>query len=306
MTSLKIGLVGAGVFGGYHAGKIAGAGHTIFTGVFDADPARATMLAEKHGVTAHESDAALFEASDAVIIACPATWHAETVRKALQAGCHVLVEKPLALTGAEAQALAALAGEKELILQVGHQERLVMTAMGLFDIPERPTAIEAVREGPPAPGGRAGDTSVIFDLMIHDLDLVAKLLGKADDVHGSGEIIHSGHVDVARADLSFEGGATAIVHASRAAETRRRSMSVTYPSGEIFIDFLTREITNSTGHPIRADISESLPDPLGAADSAFFESCLTGAPVLVPGHEAAEAVRVAELIEKSITEKTGA
>ena len=83
-------------------------------------------------------------------------------------------------------------------------------------------------------------------------------------------------------------------------------MRVTYPSGEIFIDFLTRAVTNSTDYPVSADIADQLPDPLGAADTAFFASCLTGSTVLVPGHEAAEAVRVAELVEVSITEKTGA
>lgn len=306
MTSLRTGLVGAGVFGGYHAGKIAEASETAFVGVFDADASRAGELAGKYGVTAFGAADVMFDACDAVIIACPATWHAEMVRGALSRDCHVLVEKPLALTGAEAGELAAMADDKKLVLQVGHQERLVVGAMGLFDIPEKPIAIEAVREGPPAPGGRAGDVSVIFDLMIHDLDLVAKLLGHADTVTGAGEIIHSGHIDVARADLTFAGGASAIVHASRAADARRRSMTLSYPSGEIAIDFLTRDITNTTGFAVEADIAGRVPDPLGAADFAFFASCLQGAPVLVPGREAAEAVRTAELVEKSIREKTGA
>ena len=107
--SLKTGLIGAGVFGGYHAGKIAEAQTTDFVGVFDPDAARAAELAEKHGVQAFASQAELFAAADAVLIACPAIYHAETVEAALAANCHVLVEKPLALTGETAKMLAAKA-----------------------------------------------------------------------------------------------------------------------------------------------------------------------------------------------------
>ena len=179
MANLKTGLIGAGVFGGYHAGKIAASDRTEFVGLFDPDQSRCAELAEKHGVEAYSDQEALFTAVDAVIVACPATYHEAVVRSALQAGCHVMVEKPLALTGHAADDLAALADDEGLVLQVGHQERFVMEAMGLFDIPEAPTRIEAWRMGPPAPDGRAGDVSVIWDLMTHDLDLVGKLMGPA-------------------------------------------------------------------------------------------------------------------------------
>ncbi|MEM9939932.1 MAG: Gfo/Idh/MocA family oxidoreductase, partial [Pseudomonadota bacterium] len=169
MAHLKTGLIGAGVFGGYHAGKIAASDLTDFVGVFDPDQARCAALSNKHGVTSFKAEADLLSAVDAVIVACPASYHEAIVKAALQAGCHVMVEKPLALMGTAADALAALANENDLVLQVGHQERLVLEAMGLFEIPETPTRIEAVRAGPPAPDGRAGDVSVIWDLMTHDL-----------------------------------------------------------------------------------------------------------------------------------------
>ncbi|MCZ4299023.1 Gfo/Idh/MocA family protein [Henriciella marina] len=304
--SLKMGLIGAGVFGGYHAGKIAESQTTDFVGVFDPDTARAAELAEKHGVKASTSQAELLAATDAVVIACPAIYHAETVEAALTANCHVLVEKPLALTGETAKALAAQADEAGLVLQVGHQERLVLKEMGLFDLPETPTVIEAWRESPPAPTGRAGDVSVIFDLMIHDLDMVACLMGGADKIKGQGAIIHSGLIDEATATLGFANDGRAVITSSRAAEERRRKMRLAFKSGEIEIDFLTREVRNTTPFEVRADVSQSLPDPLGAADNAFFAACLGKGPVLVPGSEAVEAVRVAEALETTIKTTTGA
>ena len=304
--ALKTGLIGAGVFGGYHAGKIAESEIAEFTGVFDPDPARAKELASKYGVEAFGTQASLLAEADAVIIACPATYHAETVRDAIAAGCHVLVEKPLALTGDEASSLARAADAAKRVLQVGHQERLVLKAMGLFDLPETPVKIEAWRESPPAPTGRAGDVSVIFDLMIHDLDMVACLMGKAATVDGEGAIVHSGHIDEAKALLGFPDGARATVSASRAADERRRSMRLVFENGEIDIDFLTRHVKNSTPFEVRADVSQALPDPLGAADHAFFAACAGEGPVLVPGHEAAEAVRVAEALETTIKKTNGA
>ncbi|MCB4379575.1 Gfo/Idh/MocA family oxidoreductase [Synechococcus sp. MU1644] len=305
MAILKTGLIGAGVFGGYHAGKIAASERTEFVGLFDPDAARCADLAAKQGVEAFASQAKLFAAVDAVIVACPATYHEAVVRSALEAGCHVMVEKPLALTGHAADQLASLADDKGLTLQVGHQERFVLEAMGLFDIPETPTRIEAWRMGPPAPDGRAGDVSVIWDLMTHDLDMVGKLMGPALTVEATGRSAHTDHIDESTAMLSFAIG-QAEVTASRCHSERDRRMVLTYPSGSIAINFLTREIDNSTPFEIKVDVSDSLPDPLGAADEAFFAAALGERACAVPGHEAALAVHMAEQAELSALHTIGA
>ena len=91
MAILKTGLIGAGVFGGYHAGKIAASDRTKFVGLFDPDAARCADLAAKQGVEAFASQADLFAAADAVIVACPATYHEAVVRSALEAGCQTPV-----------------------------------------------------------------------------------------------------------------------------------------------------------------------------------------------------------------------
>lgn len=305
MTKLKTGLVGAGVFGGYHAGKISASERTDFVGVFDPDTDRCAALAHKHGVEALTEQDALFAACDAIIVACPATYHEAVVRGALEAGCHVMVEKPLALTGHAADELSRLADDQGLVLQVGHQERFVMEAMGLFDIPEAPTRIEAWRMGPPAPDGRAGDVSVIWDLMTHDLDLVGKLMGPALGVEATGRREHTDHIDESTAQLSFAVG-SAEVTASRCHSERDRRMVLTYPSGTLAINFLTREIENTTPFEIKLDVSETLPDPLGAADEAFFAAVLGERACAVPGREAALAVHMAEQAELSALHTIGA
>ena len=308
MTSLKTGLVGAGVFGGYHAGKIASSAKTEFLGVFDPDAARCAELANKHDVTAFASQADMLAVCDAVLVACPATYHEAVVREALEAGCHVMVEKPLALTGFAADQLAALADAKNLVLQVGHQERFVLEAMGLFAIPEAPMRIEAYRMGPPAPDGRAGDVSVIWDLMIHDLDMVAKLLGgpngHSSQVETQARQAHTDHVDEATTIVNYPSG-QAEVMASRCAAERDRRMILTYSNGTIAIDFLTREIENTTEYQITADVSATLPDPLGAADAAFFAAALGERDCAVPGREAAHAVHLAEQAELSALHTLG-
>ena len=305
MARLKTGLIGAGVFGGYHAGKIAAAEATEFVGIFDPDQDRAATLAARHDVAVFATQADLLAATEAVIVACPAVHHEAVVGAALEAGCHVMVEKPLALTGYAADKLAQRADAAGLVLQVGHQERLVIDAMGLLEIPETPTRIEAWRMGPPAPDGRAGDVSVIWDLMTHDLDMVGKLMGPAVQVQATGRRAHTDHIDEATAQLNFAVGEAEIT-ASRCHSERDRRMVLTYPSGTIAINFLTREIENSTPFEVKADVSDTLPDPLGAADFAFFASAQGARISPIPGREAALAVHMAEQAELSALHTLGA
>ena len=181
--------------------------------------------------------------------------------------------------------------------------------MGLFDITEAPTRIEAFRMGPPAPDQRAGDVSVIWDLMIHDLDMVAMLMGKVNGHRATVETqarrAHTAHVDEAMAVVNYACG-TAELTSSRCASARDRRMVLTYSTGTIAIDFLTRALENTTEYKINADVSAVLPDPLGAADEAFFAAALGERPCAIPGREAAQAVHLAEQAELSALHTIGA
>jgi predicted dehydrogenase len=298
---VRIGVVGAGVFGGYHAQKFASSPHSEFVGVFDLNTAAAAALVAKVGKgAAFTSFDSLAAACDALVIATPAVTHATLTRRALDAGKHALVEKPLALTGHEARALAGLALERNLVLQVGHQERLVFQAMGLFSTGEKPIHIEGARVGPASPDGRCEDVSAIFDLMIHDLDLAAELFGaEVKSVYGRGRRVHTGRFDEAIALVKFGNAGEAKLTASRARDQRSRSMRIQYPSGTVEIDFITRKVKNTTPFNIRADISDILPDPLRAADEAFL-AAIQGRDVSpITGGVGARAAAMAELVEKS-------
>ena len=298
MSKLRVGVAGAGVFGNYHAQKAAASPKTTLTGIFDVDGARAGAMAASFGVDAFTDYRKLIEVSDAIIVAVPAIFHAQLTEQALLADKHVLVEKPLALTAKIARRLAGEAITRGRVLQVGHQERFVAKAMGMFRIEESPILLESVRYAPPSPQGRAGDVSVIWDLMIHDLDLAGCLIeGRFEGVKAKGRKVHTDHLDEAEAEFSYSSGAKAILKASRSASARERTMRVVYPSGEISVDFLTREVLNTTPYEIQVDISALLPDPLGAADESFFSACLGERNNAIPGHGAVTAVAMAEAAE---------
>jgi predicted dehydrogenase len=297
-AKVRVGVIGAGVFGGYHAQKFAASGHAVLVGVVDKQFNTAQALVAKVGTgEVFASVEALFAAVDAVVIATPASTHAMLARQALAAGKHVLVEKPLALRGAEARDLAKLAVERNLVLQVGHQERLVFEAMGLFSTPERPKRIEAMRMGPRSPDGRCEDVSVVFDLMIHDLDLAAELFGgEAHTATAYGRTTHTRYLDEASAELVFPNGVARLT-ASRCSPARKRTMKIDYPSGRVEIDMITREVVNTTPFDIRADVSAVLPDPLGAADEAFLAAIQGRHASPVTGGVGARAAALAELVE---------
>jgi predicted dehydrogenase len=296
---VRVGVIGAGVFGGYHAQKFSSSFHSEFVGVFDLDAAAAARVIAKigHGAV-FTSFEALADQCDALVIATPASTHATLARRALEAGKHALVEKPLAETGAEARSLAKLALERDLVLSVGHQERLVFEAMGLFSTGERPKRIEGVRNGPASPDGRCEDVSVVFDLMIHDLDLTAELFGgEVRGADGRGHSAHTRSLDHAEAELLFANNGFAKLTASRCAEKRERWMRIEYASGVVEIDFLTRKVTNTTNFDIRADVSAILPDPLRAADEAFLAAIQGRAAPVITGGVGARAAAMAEMVE---------
>ena len=300
MRTLKVGVAGAGVFGNYHAQKAAAAARCELVGIADLDLARARSVAEPFGAQAFDSLDALIPACDAVVVALPATFHAGAVEAALAVDRHVLVEKPLALDARTARRLAGEAITRGLTLQVGHQERFVARAMGIFAIEEHPIRMESVRAGPAAPNGRAGDVSVIWDLMIHDLDLAACMIGReVSAVQAEGRKVLTSHIDEAMAEFTFTGGGFAGLRASRASEIRECTMRLVYPSGEIAVDFLTRRVTNTTPYEIRVDVQDRLPDPLGTADESFFAACLGEAVSQVPGHGAVAAVAMAEAAQRA-------
>jgi len=294
---LSIGLVGAGVFGGYHAGKCASHERIDFVGIYDPDNERARSLAKTHDTKAWRRYVDMLKSCDAVIIACPAKFHGDMAIRALEAGKHLLIEKPLADNQAQGARILELAGRNTLVVQAGHQERFVVKAIGLDRVPERPARIIAQRMGKYS--SRGTDVSATLDLMTHDLDLACWLMGGAPhNVEGFSQIVRSGTPDAALALLEFEDG-SARLETSRVEEGYSRVMRLDYPSGSVVIDFNAKTLSHSTPFDLNKDFGADpmAKDSLGAATQAFVEAVLDGKPVPVCAKDGYRAMELALRID---------
>jgi len=311
-NTLRIGVIGAGHFGRFHALKIAASPRATLAGIYDLDPARAAKIgAEAGGAPALSLDA-LFAASQAVVIAAPADAHYALAEQALIAGKHVLVEKPLAATLKQADRLAALAHDTGLVLQVGHLLRYSAEHHAIAARITRPLYIEATRIAPFKPRGT--DVSVILDLMIHDLDLVLSLVDSdIESVDAIGAAVSSPFEDIANARVRFVNGCVATITASRISLKTERKMRLSSEEGYCSADFVARKLTmigREHGIPVPGtdgflldEVGWEDHDVLEAEHAAFAASCLDGAPVVVDaaaGRRAlAAALAVTEGIERS-------
>ena len=302
---LRAGVIGAGVFGGYHAGKYAVLPGVTLAGVYDHHAVHAEALAAKHGGRVFASEAELIATVDIVSIATPAIHHAAPGLAALEAGKPVYIEKPLATSLADAARIVALARASGLVAACGFLERAGLAAMGLFDIPERPTLLEAVRIGPPNP--RNLDVSVVLDLMIHDLDLALSLTPEEPmAVEADGACVANRTLDRVDAEAQFEDGFVARFRASRVADARERSMRIVYPSGEVRVDFLTRAFTNTTPFPLAADFADTPAgrDGLGASIAAFVAAARGERPApLASARDGERALHLALAVEEAMVQQ---
>ncbi len=296
--TLKVGVIGAGVFGNYHAAKCASHPRIDFVGIFDPDDKRVRKAAKTHGTKAYDNCNTLMRDCDAVIVASIARHHGPIAIAALRAGCHVLVEKPIAAELESAQTMVRLAEENRLVLQVGHQERFVARAIGLDSAPKRPVSITATRFGPMSERGT--DVSVTLDLMTHDLDMVMWLMGaKPRKFDGESLRIYSDMPDAARADLEFSEGRKARIEASRCEDKRERIMRIDYPDGFVRIDFVGKTFEDTTGYGFNPDFANHpmARDSLGAGTSSFVVSILEGTDVAIPGQAGLDALEMALKID---------
>ena len=288
--TLRLGIIGAGHFGRFHALKIAKNPRATLMGVSDPDQARAELVATEAGGVPALPRNVLLARAEAVIIAAPAEFHFELAAEALQADCHVLVEKPLAATLDEADRLIALAHNAGRVLQVGHLLRYSAEHHAIASRVARPLYIEATRIAPFKPRGT--DVSVILDLMIHDLDLVLSLVdSEIEHVDAMGAAVSSQFEDIANARVRFANGCVATITASRISLKTERKMRLFSEEGYCSADFVARKLTmigRAHGIPVPGtdgflldEVGWEDHDVLEAEHAAFIASCLDGARVVV-------------------------
>jgi len=238
---MRIGVIGAGHMGSLHAEKVARlsaeARSLSLAGVADVVAERARALGGRLEVPGFADNAALLERCDAVVVAVPTVDHLAVVRLALEAGCDVLVEKPIAATVEEGEALLDAARARRRVLQVGHLEWFNGALRPIREHIRRPRFVEAHRLGPFA--HRATDIDVVRDLMIHDLDILQQLLGEEPQrVEAIGVPVVTSQVDIANARLTYPGGCVANLTASRVSPTPMRKLRFFQPDGYFSLDFL--------------------------------------------------------------------
>ena len=254
MKKIRVGVVGVGYLGNFHAEKYAGLAESELVGVVDIDASRAEAVANAHGSRAFKDYRELIGLVDAASIAVTTPQHYEIARAFLENGIDVLVEKPITETLDQADALIAIAEEKGCVLQVGHLERYNPAVHAVKDIIEKPMFIESNRLSLYQPRGT--DVSVVLDLMIHDIDIILTFVkSKIAYSHAMGAPVVSGHVDIANAHLEFENGAVANVTASRISSKTERKIRLFQKAGYFSVDFANRSIMHI--HPAKAEDADA-------------------------------------------------
>lgn len=314
---LRIGVIGTGSLGYHHARILRDVRAVDFKGFYEANADRAGTVTRELGIRAYPTLDALLADVDAVSIVVPTVAHHAVARQAIAAGKHLLIEKPITATIEEADELLALAGQKGVIVQIGHIERFNRAIRAALPYVEEPLFIDSDRLAPFNP--RGSDVAVVLDLMIHDIDLLLTLTGaKVSSVSAVGIPVLTPSIDIANARLTFANGAVATITASRVSKDRMRKLRIFQRNGYLSLDLAagTGEMYRlrsdvdlaalvRTAQPIEAFVERVAIDapegePLRLELESFVAAITGAAPVAVTGENGRDALEVALNIVKDI------
>jgi predicted dehydrogenase len=307
MTPFRAGVIGVGHLGQHHARLYASLPGAQLVGVMDQSVERAQKVADQHGVRVFRTADEMLAHVDVVSVAVPTSGHYAVAKTCLQAGKHVLVEKPIAVMPGEAQELVQLAKQRGRCLQVGHSERFnpVMALMRPYI--GRPVFIECHRLS--SFSERGTDVDVVLDLMIHDLDLVLSLSpGPVEEVRAAGVAVLSPAIDIANARIQFQSGCVANLTSSRVSTNKMRRLRLFQRDNYLSIDFQTRQgmiCRRSAKEGERPTVEvEQLQggdeEPLKLQLESFLHAASTGTKPVVSGEDGAAAVEVAHQVLQAI------
>ena len=319
---IRVAVVGVGDFGRNHVRVWREIEDAELVGIVDTNADRAQRVAAEFATRVlRDLDALSSEGIDAVSLAVPTLEHARIGSRILAAGIDVLVEKPIAASLAEADALIGCAKRSSSILQVGHVERFNPAVVAVKAIVSRPMFFEVHRLGIFSP--RSLDIDVVYDVMIHDLDILLSLVGApVVDLKAVGIPVISDKVDIAHARVEFETGTVANLTASRVSTERVRKMRFFQQHEYISLDFTRQDVlrvrveTNgaSTSSAEAAAADSALPkigfekvsttpeEPLRAELRAFLESVRTRTQPVVDGAAGRRALELADRVMAGILE----
>ena len=314
---VRVGVIGAGALGYHHVRLLREVDGATMVGFHDARAERAQHVASELGVRAFDSVDALIEACDALTIAVPTPAHFAVAKPALERGRHLLIEKPIAASLAEADELLSIAKRTGALVQTGHVERFNRAVRAALPFVEVPRFIDSDRLAPFNP--RGSDVAVVLDLMIHDIDLVLTLVGsQVADVSAVGVPVLTPFVDIANARVQFSSGAVANITSSRVSRERMRKVRIFQQSGYISLDLAAGD---GEFYRLRGDVDlaalakgplaleafvERIPleapqgEPLRLEFESFVAAIRGQQPIVVSGEDGREALAVALRIVREI------
>lgn len=309
--TLRMGVIGVGSLGQWHARIYSELPESNLVGVYDADPARAAEIAERYHTRTFDSPEALAEATDAISIVVPTDLHFDVFQRVLPFGTHMLVEKPISATHAEAEKMVTLADQHDITLQVGHVERFNPVMTFLNQNLSRARFIEATRLAPYPPvrenaPPRGTEVSVVLDLMIHDLDIILRLANSpVKAVHATGVSVLSPTEDIANARIQFENGCVANVTASRISQDKLRKIRVFQDDTYLSLDY-TAQAGQLCRRSATGIATETVPidktEPLAAELQSFIDCVKHRHEPVVTAQHGTEALRLAITICQTIRE----
>jgi predicted dehydrogenase len=305
MKKLRAGVIGVGYLGQFHAEKYASLPQIELAGVVDADPARASLIAQKLSTRSFSDPADLLGKVDVVSIVVPTILHHRVAKQCLEQGIHVLLEKPITVTLEQADELILLAKNKGCVLQIGHIERFSPALTAIKPLLKAPRYITAERAAPFTV--RCTDVIVVLDLMIHDLDIVTDLANaEIREVSAAGASVITKEIDMASARILFANGCVADVVASRVSEEKKRLLRV-FDGNRIYTsDFQTQKAQRSFRKDGAAlelsaeDLSLERRDTLLEEIKDFVRCVEQKTHPLVSGLDGKKALALAQIITRSI------
>ncbi len=237
----KIAVIGVGKMGEYHVGVLSEMREADLVGIVDVNEDRVRSLGEKYEVSWFTDPKELYGKVDLVVIAVPTDLHYPIASEFLNAGIHVLLEKPCSNNLEHARELFQIAENKNLILQIGHVERFNAAVQEMHKIVTEPIYIESKRMSP-FPKRIQGD-GVVLDIMIHDIDIVLNLVqSPVVKLNVMGVSVFTEKDDVVNAQFAFENGCIGSIVASRASQNKIRTLSVTQKDSYVILDYTDQEI----------------------------------------------------------------
>jgi predicted dehydrogenase len=301
---LTAAVVGTGHLGRHHVRILSQMSNLRFLGAYDANPEQLAAITSEHGVPALDSVEAA-GAADAVVVATPTVSHCEVAGMLLETGCHVLVEKPITATVAEAEKLNQIAAARQRILAVGHVEYHNPAVQAALDLAGPVRYLEAQRLSPFT--ARSVDVDVILDLMIHDLQITLAVAGEEpSEIRAVGVPVLTDKVDLCHAWIEFPSGLVANLTASRVSAERIRKLRLYAHDSYFSIDYAEQSVSSAQllRSEAGAEIAPRIVDvvrqePLAAELTSFITACRGGSAPIVDGETGLKALAAAIRVRES-------